>query len=139
MPRTTMVELWVPTLPPMPATTGMNSASAGTARSASSKPWSETATSNPPTAAVNSQGIVYLPTFIVYREIETGALIPVLRDMRARQINAYAIYPHTRHLSLRVRAFVDFLVQRFAGIPYWDNCLENQPQNHDAHSAAQDR
>ncbi|HQU63139.1 MAG: LysR family transcriptional regulator [Nitrosomonas sp.] len=90
-------------------------------------------------AAVNSQGIVYLPTFIVYREIETGALIPVLRDMRARQINAYAIYPHTRHLSLRVRAFVDFLVQRFAGIPYWDNCLENQPQNHDAHSAAQDR
>lgn len=90
-------------------------------------------------AAVNSQGIVYLPTFIVYREIETGTLIPVLRDMRARQINAYAIYPHTRHLSLRVRAFVDFLVQRFAGIPYWDTCLENQPQNRDAHSAAQDR
>lgn len=89
-------------------------------------------------AAVNNLGIVYLPTFIVYREIENGALIPVLCEMRAKQIDAYAIYPHTRHLSLRVRAFVDFLVQRFAGIPYWDTCLEHEPKSLDAHSVSQD-
>jgi hypothetical protein len=34
------------------------------------------------------------------------------------------VYPRTRHLSQRVRAFVDFLVERFAGVPYWDRCLE---------------
>jgi len=36
------------------------------------------------------------------------------------QLNAYAIYPQTHHLSRRVRAFVDFLAARFAGTPHWD-------------------
>jgi DNA-binding transcriptional LysR family regulator len=39
-------------------------------------------------------------------------------------LHAYAVYPRTRHLSQRVRAFVDFLAERFAGVPYWDRCLE---------------
>lgn len=75
-------------------------------------------------AAVNSQGIVYLPTFIVYKEIENATLIPLLNEYNHSRIDAYAIYPQTRHLSQRVRAFVDFLVKRFEGIPYWDLCLK---------------
>jgi len=74
-------------------------------------------------AAVSGQGIVFLPTFIVYREIENGTLLPLLNEYHPRQFDAYAVYPHTRHLSQRVRAFVDFLVKRFEGIPYWDSCL----------------
>jgi len=74
-------------------------------------------------AAVDGLGIVLLPTFIVYREIERGALIPVLTGYHYAQLAAYAIYPQTRHLSQRVRAFVDFLSQRFEGTPYWDACL----------------
>jgi len=68
-------------------------------------------------AAVNGLGITYIPAFIMYKEIERGRLVPI--------IEAYAIYPQTRHLSQRVRAFVDFLVKRFEGIPYWDKCLQN--------------
>jgi DNA-binding transcriptional LysR family regulator len=30
------------------------------------------------------------------------------------------IYPATRHLSVKVRVFIDFLVERFGGRPYWD-------------------
>lgn len=74
-------------------------------------------------AAVNGDGIVFGPSFIVYKEIESGALQPVLTDYRYPQIAAHAIYPQTRHLSRRVRTFVDFLVKRFAGTPYWDACL----------------
>ncbi|HNR11191.1 MAG TPA: LysR family transcriptional regulator [Nitrosomonas europaea] len=74
-------------------------------------------------AAVDGLGIVLLPTFIVYREIERGALIPILTGYHYAQLAAYAIYPQTRHLSQRVRAFVDFLSQRFEGMPYWDACL----------------
>lgn len=74
-------------------------------------------------AAVVGQGIVLLPSFIAYKEIEGGALLPILRDYKIPQIDAYAIYPQTRHLSQRVRAFVDFLVERFEGTPYWDICL----------------
>ena len=77
-------------------------------------------------AAVNGQGIVVLPTFIVYSEIENGSLLPLLPDYQPWQIDAYAVYPQTRHLSQRVRAFVDFLVKRFEGIPYWDVCLQSK-------------
>ncbi|MBX3630824.1 MAG: LysR family transcriptional regulator [Nitrosomonas sp.] len=80
-------------------------------------------------AAVNHQGIVFLPAFIVYKEIENGALIPVLQAHRSRSIHVYAIYPHTRHLSQRVRAFVDYLVKRFSGTPYWDLCLRIHRHN----------
>lgn len=73
-------------------------------------------------AAIDGQGIVLLPTFIVYREIERGTLAPILTNYHAPPLAAYAIYPQTRHLSQRVRAFVDFLVKRFEGVPYWDGC-----------------
>ncbi len=73
--------------------------------------------------AVEGMGIVLVPSFIVYKEIESGALIPILKDYQTPRIDAHAIYPQTRHLSQRVRAFVDFLVKRFEGTPYWDLCL----------------
>jgi len=76
-------------------------------------------------AAVNGLGITYIPAFIMYKEIERGRLVPIMREYIRPKIEAYAIYPQTRHLSQRVRAFVDFLVKRFEGIPYWDKCLQN--------------
>lgn len=75
-------------------------------------------------AAVEGRGIILVPTFIAYKEIESGALVPLLNEYSTSQINAYAIYPQTRHLSQRVRTFVDFLVKRFEGTPYWDLCLD---------------
>ena len=75
-------------------------------------------------AAVDGRGIVLLPSFIVYKEIESGALITLLQNYQPPAMNAYAIYPQTRHLSQRVRAFVDLLVERFKGTPYWDLCLQ---------------
>jgi DNA-binding transcriptional LysR family regulator len=75
-------------------------------------------------AAEDGHGIVLGPSFILYQAIERGRLIPILRDYQWLTLHAYAVYPHTRHLSQRVRAFVDFLAARFAGGPYWDHCLE---------------
>jgi len=74
--------------------------------------------------AVSGQGIIYVPSFIVHKEIERGELKPILTDYKGPQTAAYAIYPQTRHLSQRVRAFVDFLVKRFEGTPYWDLCMQ---------------
>ena len=75
-------------------------------------------------AAVEGRGIILVPSFIAYKEIERGTLVQVLKDYTPQQLDAYAIYPQTRHLSQRVRAFVDFLVKRFEGTPYWDLCLK---------------
>ena len=75
-------------------------------------------------AAVDGLGIILIPSFIVYKEIESGKLKPILNEYKRPQIDAYAVYPPTRHLSQRVRAFVDFLAKRFEGTPYWDLCLQ---------------
>lgn len=74
-------------------------------------------------AAVNGLGIALIPTFIAYQEIERGALVPILDKYSYSSLAVYAIYPQTRHLSQRVRVFIDFLIQRFEECPYWDRYL----------------
>lgn len=44
----------------------------------------------------------------------------MLPDYIDAETSVYAVYPHSRHLSAKVRAFVDFLRQRFGPEPYWD-------------------
>jgi DNA-binding transcriptional LysR family regulator len=66
------------------------------------------------------QGLVMLPTFIVHEAIGRGDLVPVLTAVQWPVFPAYAVYPAVRHLSYRVREFIDFLVETFSDIPYWD-------------------
>lgn len=72
-------------------------------------------------AAVAGHGLTYLPTYIVYEELRTGQLIPVLDDYVAAPLPLRALYPHNRQLSAKVRAFVDFLAERFGHEPVWDS------------------
>lgn len=74
-------------------------------------------------AAVAGQGVLLAPTFIVHEPLRSGELVPLLPGYTHAEISAYALYPQTRHLSQRVRAFVKFLAERFAGVPYWDRDL----------------
>ena len=81
------------------------------------------------TAASNGLGIVMQPTFIAHELIKDGTLVPILTNVMWRDATAYAVYPPTRHLSYRVREFIDFLVDYFAGTPYWDrDCGGNDCQ-----------
>lgn len=73
-------------------------------------------------AALAHQGVLIEPRFIIFKELRSGALVEILKDYQFSEIGAYAVYPPTRHLSVRVRTFVDFLVERFKGKPYWDIC-----------------
>ncbi|MGI9248383.1 MAG: LysR substrate-binding domain-containing protein [Woeseiaceae bacterium] len=75
-------------------------------------------------AAAHGMGLVIQPTFIASESIRRGNLVPVLTDYDWPISPAYAIYPPTRHLSYRVRAFIDFLVERFSGTPQWDRDCE---------------
>ncbi|MFP4561107.1 MAG: LysR substrate-binding domain-containing protein [Thiohalorhabdus sp.] len=74
-------------------------------------------------AALAGQGVLYSPLFILHRALEEDRLVPILADYRWPEVAAYAVYPRTRHLSARVRAFVDFLAERFAGAPYWERAV----------------
>lgn len=65
-------------------------------------------------------GLAYLPTFFVGRDIREKRLVAVLERFVPQDRALHAVYPHGRHLSPKVRAFVDFLAARFAPDPYWD-------------------
>ncbi|MGJ4998595.1 LysR family transcriptional regulator [Bradyrhizobium sp. HKCCYLS3077] len=63
--------------------------------------------------AVTGQGIALIPHFIAAEALASGALTAILSDYTAPPLALYAIYPPTRHLSVKVRLFIDFLVERF--------------------------
>ena len=71
-------------------------------------------------AAVAGGGIAILPTFIAGSDILAGRLMTILTQYRIPEIAIYALYPPGRHLSVKVRSFVDFLVPRFGERPSWD-------------------
>lgn len=75
-------------------------------------------------AAIAGAGIIHQPLFIAHKAIESGLLTPILADYCHSDMYLWALYPSTRHVSQRVRAFIDFLVQLFKEKPYWDLCLK---------------
>jgi len=70
--------------------------------------------------AIRGHGIAMQPTFIAGEAVARGDLVPLLTDYEWPVTPAWAVYPPTRHLSYRVREFIDFLVDTFAGKPSWD-------------------
>jgi DNA-binding transcriptional LysR family regulator len=71
-------------------------------------------------AAIKGRGIALLPTFIVGADLQQGALLTILPDFVAPEMTLHAIYSPTRQLTAKSRVFIDFLVERFGGRPYWD-------------------
>jgi DNA-binding transcriptional LysR family regulator len=74
-------------------------------------------------AVLKGLGLAILPTFIVGSDLQAGTLVTVLDRFIAQEATVNAVYPHSRHLSPKVRAFVDFLAERFGQQPYWDLVL----------------
>ncbi|RON39210.1 LysR family transcriptional regulator [Pseudomonas frederiksbergensis] len=59
--------------------------------------------------ALTGQGVAILPEWLVQEDLEAGRLVHLLADHRFAQQGVYALYPDTRHLPLKVRAFIDFM------------------------------
>jgi DNA-binding transcriptional LysR family regulator len=71
-------------------------------------------------AAIAGLGFAILPSFNVDKAVERGALECVLTNYNWADMNLYAVYPPTRHLSNRTRAFIDYLIAHMAGFPHLD-------------------
>jgi len=70
-------------------------------------------------AAAQGAGIVFEPAFIVGPEVRAGRLVPLLQDYVTPPVPIYALYPSRKHLSAKVRRFVDFLAERFSQAQDW--------------------
>lgn len=64
-------------------------------------------------AALKGLGVVQLPDYYVEEYIESGELVELLPLYREEQEGIWALYPHNRHLSTKVRSLVDFLREQF--------------------------
>ena len=71
-------------------------------------------------AAEAGLGIPQTPSFVAGDAIHAGRLVPLLRGHEPPAIPVQVVYPPGRHLALKVRALVDFLIERFAREPEWD-------------------
>lgn len=69
--------------------------------------------------AARGAGIVFEPAFIVGPDVRAGRLVPLLQDYTPLPVPIYAVYPSRKHLSAKVRRFVEFLVERFAHAQDW--------------------
>ena len=69
-------------------------------------------------------GVAILPTWFVGHDVREGRLEIAFDEYTvsptALDTNIYAVFPYNRHLSPKVRAFVDVLLKRFNPIPPWE-------------------
>lgn len=75
-------------------------------------------------ACAQGIGVTVNSAWSAYRQLLSGELIQLLPDYPIVSNTAiWAVYPSSRQLAPKVSAFIDFLSQRFAGIPYWELAL----------------
>ncbi|MFM0335068.1 LysR family transcriptional regulator [Paraburkholderia fungorum] len=65
-------------------------------------------------------GIAMLGTEVIGEDLAAGRLVPLLVDeVPPRELPIHVVYASRRHLSAKVRSFVDFLAERFANESLW--------------------
>ncbi|MFM2055638.1 MAG: HTH-type transcriptional regulator DmlR [Pseudomonadota bacterium] len=64
-------------------------------------------------AALQHQGIILQPSFLVGAHLQSGALVEVMPQYRSIELGVYAVYPSRKQLAPKVRLLVDFLVESF--------------------------
>jgi DNA-binding transcriptional LysR family regulator len=71
-------------------------------------------------AALAGAGVAYGPTFVFGEQIAQGNLVALLPEYHAAELAIQAVFPSTRYLPVKVRHFVDCLVDAFGDQPPWD-------------------
>lgn len=64
-------------------------------------------------AALADQGVILQPAFLIGEDVRQGRLVEILPRYRRPALDIHALYPSRKHLSGKVRAMVDFLVDAF--------------------------
>ncbi|MFT2089772.1 LysR family transcriptional regulator [Paraglaciecola sp. 2405UD69-4] len=72
-------------------------------------------------ACTNGMGITINSTWSAYKQLQSGELVEVLPNYPLVANTAiWAVYPSSRMLAPKVRAFIDYYLEFFGDSPYWD-------------------
>ncbi len=74
-------------------------------------------------AALRGHGVTFLPSFLVGDDVRAGRLVPLLTGHVDAETGLHAVYPESRHLSPKVRVFIDWLAETLGPAPDWDREL----------------
>lgn len=73
-------------------------------------------------------GIALRPVWDVWQDLQQEKMIALLPDYTHPSFPIQALYPSRRHLSQKVRLFIDMLRERFGDTPYWERERAPTPQ-----------
>ncbi|WP_117232756.1 LysR family transcriptional regulator [Vibrio maerlii] len=72
-------------------------------------------------AAVDGLGIAMCATWIAYQHLKEGTLVTILDNYPlVDEAAIWAVYPSSRLLAPKVRAFIDYFSDYYGNPPYWD-------------------
>ena len=75
-------------------------------------------------AAEQGMGLVMFPSWLIGEALRRGTLVQVLSDFQVSNSlepqQIAILWPGSRRLSVKVRAVIDFFLERFGAVPYWD-------------------
>ncbi|RDK00384.1 LysR family transcriptional regulator [Paraburkholderia lacunae] len=69
------------------------------------------------TCGLEGFGLIQAPLFMVRPHLRSGQLVEVLPELKPLPMPISAVYPHSRHLSPKVRVFVDWVAELFDRCP----------------------
>lgn len=69
-------------------------------------------------ATLAGLGVAQVTSFQAQRHLESGALVQLLPEWTQSTLPIYVVYPPNRHLSAKVRAFVDWAAELFQRVPH---------------------
>lgn len=71
-------------------------------------------------AAEAGLGLACVPSFVAGASIRERRVRRLLQNFETTPYVVHALYPHSRHLAAKVRLLVDFLADRYRGVPHWE-------------------
>jgi len=74
-------------------------------------------------AALNGSGLIQLPSYMIGLDIQSGRLMPVLEKFEPKPLPINLVYAHRKHMSVKIRSFVDYMQGYFETPPYWDKWM----------------
>ncbi|MCD9466928.1 LysR family transcriptional regulator [Photobacterium iliopiscarium] len=66
--------------------------------------------------ALAGNGIAYLPTCLVYNELQQGQLVEILASHAGKVVGIYAVYPYTRKPAKRIQALIEHIRESYMEI-----------------------
>jgi len=68
------------------------------------------------TAGLSGLGVLWLPDYMARAHVAAGRLLPLFEDWRIDPMPLSIAYPPTRHMSRKLRVFIDWVIELMAGL-----------------------